>query len=322
MIGLHTLLLQRARKAEHGGGSALGPARSIELHGQSVSYHQRGSGPTLVLVHGITSSAMTWERVIAELAEHYTVIAPDLLGHGTSAKPRGDYSLGAYASGIRDLLVALGHERATLLGHSLGGGIALQFAYQFPERLERLVLVSSGGLGREVHFMLRAATLPGADYVLPVLSSPPLRGGVTATVKALATVGIRPSADGVGIGQGFASLGAVDARRAFLHTARSIIEPSGQRVSATDRLYLAAWLPTLIVWGARDRMIPVAHAYAAAKAMPASRLEVFPSAGHFPFNDEPEQFADVVHDFIATTEAPSFDERRLQRLLRTSRGRG
>ena len=316
MLGLDHLLLQRSRDVGQSGGPALGAPRSIELHGQPVSYHQRGNGPTLVLVHGITSSAQTWGRVIGLLAEHHTVIAPDLLGHGESAKPRGDYSLGAYASGIRDLLVALGHERATVLGHSLGGGIALQFAYQFPERVERLVLVSSGGLGRDVSVMLRAATLPGAEYVLPLLSSSAARNVVSASVKVLKALGIRPNPDGVGIGQAFSSLGAVDARRAFLHTARSIIEPSGQRVSAADRLYLAAWLPTLIVWGARDRMIPVKHAHTAAEAIPSSRLEVFPSAGHFPFNDDPERFAEVVSDFIATTEAPAFDEHRLRRLLR------
>jgi pimeloyl-ACP methyl ester carboxylesterase len=157
--------------------------------------------------------------VLARLAEHHTVIAPDLLGHGQSGKPRGGYSLGAYASGIRDLLLALGYERATILGHSLGGGIALQFAYQFPERLERLILVSSDGLGREVNVMLRAATLPGAEYVLPVLASPALRSAVSAAISVLGRAGIRASPDGAGIGAGFASLEAVDARRAFLHTA-------------------------------------------------------------------------------------------------------
>jgi pimeloyl-ACP methyl ester carboxylesterase len=315
VLGLDHLLLQRSGTAGSSQATTLGPPRTIQLHGQPVSYYQEGQGPVLVLLHGISSSSQTWGRVIERLAEQHTVIAPDLLGHGASAKPRGDYSLGAYASGIRDLLVALGHERVTVLGHSLGGGIALQFAYQFPERMERLVLVSSGGLGRDVSVMLRAATLPGAEYVLPVLSSSAARTAVSASMKVLGAVGIRPSHDGVGIGQGFASLGAGDARRAFLHTARSIIEPSGQRVSAADRLYLAAWVPTLIVWGARDRMIPVKHAYAAAEAIPSSRLEVFPTAGHFPFNDDPERFAQVVGDFLATTEAPAFDEHRLQRLL-------
>src|SRR4051795_12115349 len=148
---------------------------TIELHGQPVSYHRVGEGPLLVLVHGITSSSTTWERVIPLLAERHTVIAPDLLGHGRSAKPRGDYSLGAYASGLRDLLVALPEPPATVVGHSLGGGIAMQLAYQFPERVERLALVGSGGLGREVNIMLRAATLPGSEYVLPLLCAPALR---------------------------------------------------------------------------------------------------------------------------------------------------
>ncbi|MDA0183656.1 alpha/beta fold hydrolase [Solirubrobacter phytolaccae] len=307
------MLLHRARGADE---PLFEPSRTIELHGQTVSYVEAGSGPVLVLLHGITSSSRTWGAVLPLLAEQHTVIAPDLLGHGASGKPRGDYSLGAYASSIRDLLIALGHERATVLGHSLGGGVALQFAYQFPERLERLILVSSGGLGREVSILLRAATLPGAEYVLPVISGRPVREATTTALRALGKLGIRPNADGVGIGEGFGSLGDVEARRAFLHTARSIIEPSGQRVSAADRLYLAAWLPTLIVWGERDRMIPVAHGRAAAAAMPESRLEVFEEAGHFPFNDDPGRFASVVSDFMATTEAPPFDAERLRELLR------
>jgi len=136
--------------------------REITLHGHRVSYRTAGSGPLLVLIHGIAGSSATWEEVLPALAEHYTVVAPDLLGHGLSAKPRTDYSLGAYASGIRDLLGVLGYERGTIVGHSLGGGVAMQFAYQFPERCERMVLVSSGGLGHELHLLLRAVALPGA----------------------------------------------------------------------------------------------------------------------------------------------------------------
>src|SRR4029453_7765057 len=136
--------------------------RWTKVHGHDVAYRQAGEGPLLVMIHGIAGSSGTWGPVMPLLAERYTVIAPDLLGHGESAKPRGDYSLGAYASGVRDLLAVLGHERVTVVGHSLGGGIAMQFAYQFPERVERLVLVSSGGLGREVHLLLRAAALPGS----------------------------------------------------------------------------------------------------------------------------------------------------------------
>src|SRR6266545_6244135 len=150
--------------------------KEIELHGHRVAYRCAGEGPVIVLVHGITSTSSTWERVLPALAKRFTVLAPDLLGHGGSAKPRGDYSLGAYASGVRDLLIALGHERATFVGHSLGGGVAMQLAYQFPEHCEHLVLVASGGLGREITVLLRAASLPGSELVLPLLVNEQLVG--------------------------------------------------------------------------------------------------------------------------------------------------
>ena len=287
----------------------------IELHGHPVTYLCAGEGPTLVLIHGITSSSQTWRAVLPGLAEHYTVIAPDLLGHGRSAKPRGDYSLGAYASGIRDLLLALGHPSATVVGHSLGGGIAMQMAYQFPERVQRLALVSSGGLGREVNLLLRAATLPGSEYVLPLLCRVGLHQAAGMVAGVLGRVGWKSSADVQGMAEGFTSLGEDGARRAFLHTARSIIEPSGQRVSAIDRLYLAEHLPTLILWGERDPMIPVAHGRAAQTVMPHSRLEIFEQAGHFPFNDEPQRFVSVLRDFIETTEPADFDEEHVRDLL-------
>jgi pimeloyl-ACP methyl ester carboxylesterase len=289
---------------------------TIDLHGHAVTYRRVGSGPTLLLIHGITSSSRTWDAVIPTLARHYDVIAPDLLGHGTSAKPRGDYSLGAYASGIRDLLAALDLPSATVVGHSLGGGVAMQFAYQYPERVERLVLVDSGGLGREVNVILRAATLPGAEYVLPLLCAPFIRDAASAVGGLLDRIGFHPSADLKGVSEGFASLGADDARRAFLHTARAVMEPSGQRVDARDRLYLAAEVPSLIVWGEDDAMIPVAHGRAAHALMPNSRLDVFEGAGHFPFNDDPARFARLLHDFIASTEPADLDDDRVRRLLR------
>jgi pimeloyl-ACP methyl ester carboxylesterase len=288
---------------------------TIELHGQPVSYQRVGEGPLLVLVHGITSSSNTWERVIPLLAERHTVIAPDLLGHGRSAKPRGDYSLGAYASGLRDLLVALGEPPATVVGHSMGGGIAMQLAYQFPERVERLALVGSGGLGTEVHLLLRAATVPGAEYLVPLLLRRELRGAVGGLAAGLRRLGWHPSPDLEGMASGLASLVDDGARRAFVHTARSIMDFSGQRVSAEDRLYLAEGVPTLIVWGARDPMIPVAHGRRAHAAMPGSRLEVFEHAGHFPFNDDPVRFARVLARFVAETDAARLDERQMRELL-------
>jgi pimeloyl-ACP methyl ester carboxylesterase len=292
----------------------------VALHGQTVTYHRAGRGPLVLLVHGITSSSRTWREVIPRLWDDHELLAPDLLGHGTSAKPRGDYSLGAYASGIRDLLLALDLPRATVVGHSLGGGIAMQFAYQFPELVERLVLVDSGGLGREVSLLLRAATLPGAEVVVPLLASRTSRVAGRLAGGLLSGLGRqRSSADVQGLAEGFASLRDASARRAFLHTARSVIDTRGQRVDARDRLYLSAELPTLLVWGAEDPIIPLAHGERAHELMPGSRLEVFPDAGHFPFNDDPDQFAEVLRDFIATTEPVALDSERVRRLMQDAR---
>jgi pimeloyl-ACP methyl ester carboxylesterase len=276
--------------------------KEIELHGHRVSYRSGGSGPALLLLHGVANSSATWESVAPGLAEHFTLIAPDLLGHGESATPRGDYSLGAHASGARDVLTALGLERATVVGHSLGGGIAMQFAYQFPERSERLVLVSSGGLGREVHLLLRAAALPGADYVLPALTSAGLLRVGRGVGGLLRRLRLAPGGDLEVLAQGFASLDNAGSRQAFLHTVRSVIEPSGQRVSAHDRLDLAGLLPSLIVWGEKDSIIPVEHGEAAHAAMPGSRFEVFPGAGHMPHDTDPERFASLLIEFCSTTE--------------------
>ena len=275
----------------------------LSLHGHRISYRTGGRGPALLLLHGITNSSETWEGVAPWLVKRFRLIAPDLLGHGESATPRGDYSLGAHASGARDVLTALGIERATVVGHSLGGGIAMQFAYQFPERCERLVLVSSGGLGRDVHLLLRAASLPGADYVLPALTSAGLLGVGRGVGGVLRRLRLSPGEDVEVLARGFASLDNSGSRQAFLHTIRSVIEPGGQRVSAQNRLSLAALLPTLIVWGERDSIIPVKHGAAAHEAMPGSRFEVFPGAGHMPHDANPERFAALLTEFCAATDS-------------------
>jgi pimeloyl-ACP methyl ester carboxylesterase len=293
--------------------------QELTLHGHRIAYRAAGHGPVLVLVHGITSTSATWEAVMPTLAKRFTVIAPDLLGHGGSAKPRGDYSLGAYASGVRDLLLALGHERATFVGHSLGGGVAMQLAYQFPERCERLVLVSSGGLGREVSILLRAATLPGAEIVLPLLVNHYVLDAGRAVGTLLERIGLRAGTDIAQMAHGHASLADRDARAAFVHTLRTIVDAGGQRVNASDRLYLAEQLPFLIVWGERDSVIPVAHGRAAHQLVPSSRLEVFERAGHFPQLDEPARFLHVLEDFVDGTEAAAVAPDEWQARLRSGR---
>jgi pimeloyl-ACP methyl ester carboxylesterase len=288
------------------------------IHGHRVAYRMAGSGPPVILIHGITSSSENWKTVGPMLAEHYTVLAPDLVGHGQSAKPRGDYSMGAFASGVRDLIVALDLDPATVLGHSLGGGVAMQFAYQFPERAVRLALIDSGGLGATVHGLLRAATLPGSELVLPFLAGSRVLKTGEAVGRLLSRVGVRVGTDAAEMARGHASLSDREARLAFVHTLRASIDPRGQRVRATDRLYLAEELPLLILWGARDRIIPVGHGRRAHEMVPGSRLEVFESAGHFPHLDEPERFVSTVRDWIETTEPGTPDYNRFSAAIKAT----
>jgi pimeloyl-ACP methyl ester carboxylesterase len=290
---------------------------SLPVHGHEVRYATAGStGPVVVLLHGIASRSAQWQQVMEVLGERCRVVAPDLLGHGESAKPRGDYSLGAHASGVRDLLAALGHDRVTLVGHSLGGGVAMQFAYQFPERVERLALVSSGGLGPEVSAFLRAATLPGSEVVLPVVASRPVRSAGAAVGRALARVGVTVPAGLAESLVGFASLGDRATREAFVHTARSVLDVRGQRVDARDRLYLAADLPLLVVWGRKDAIIPAAHGVALAASVPSARFELFESSGHFPHLTEPTRLGRLLLDWLATTDAAQLDTTTLTARLR------
>jgi pimeloyl-ACP methyl ester carboxylesterase len=279
----------------------------ITLHGNRVTYRTGGDGPLLVLIHGITSSSASWEPVLPLLAEHYTIIAPDLLGHGQSDKPAGDYSLGSHACLVRDLMLTLGHRSGTIAGHSLGGGIAMQLGYQFPELMDRLVLVSSGGLGREVSLFLRAVTLPGSELVLPLLASQPVLNAGAAVARAGARLGLQAGADLGQIALGIASLNDIGARRAFVHTARSVIDPGGQRVDARDRLYLAEAVPSLLVWGERDPIIPAVHGVRAQKLMPGSTLELFEGSGHFPHLEDPARFATLLREFTSSTEPANVD---------------
>jgi pimeloyl-ACP methyl ester carboxylesterase len=293
--------------------------QEITLHGHRVAFRMAGSGPPIILIHGITSSSATWDVVGPMLAERHTVLAPDLVGHGQSAKPRGDYSMGAFASGIRDLAVALDVGPATIVGHSLGGGVAMQFAYQFPERSMRLALVSSGGLGRRVHSLLRAATLPGSEIVLPLLAGQRLLGAGRGLGRVLDRIGIQLGTDVLEMARGHASLADPESRSAFVHALRASVDPSGQRVRATDRLYLATQLPLVIIWGRRDHVIPLDHGRHAHELVPGSRLTVFESAGHFPHLDEPERFVRTLREWIETTEPATTDEASLRELLLAAR---
>jgi pimeloyl-ACP methyl ester carboxylesterase len=283
-------------------------AWQMQLHGHRVIYHMIGSGPPVVLIHGMVNSSRHWREVALRLAERHTVIAPDLIGHGDSATPRGDYSLGAHAASIRDLLAVLGVERATIVGHSLGGGVAMQFFYQFPQRTERLVLVSSGGLGHEVSPLLRSATLPGVSVLLSLAAHPRLLSGLRHAGNRMRASGARQGVYLQAIARALRPLEQPGARKAFLHTLSAVIDVHGQRVSATDRLYLLAGMPTLIVWGERDHTIPLAHGLAAHHAAPGSHFETLPTAAHFPHLEDPAGLAAILGGFLAATEPARIED--------------
>lgn len=289
---------------------------TLAVRGGTISYRRAGEGPVVVLIHGLASYSGTWDQVVPLLAEHVTVIAPDLPGHGGSTNAGGDYSLGAHATSIRDLMSGLDIPRATFVGHSFGGGVAMQAAYQFPERCERLVLVDSGGLGREVALGLRALSLPGAELALAIGCAPQVYAAGRKIGDWLEKVGVRPTESARQLGHSYASLAPGVARTTLVRTLRSVIDARGQSVSAAARLALAVDIPTLIVWGSNDRIIPVAHAYDTHLAIYGSALEIFPKAGHFPHAQDPERFAEILCAFIASREGAVFSEERLRELFR------
>ncbi len=288
------------------------------IHGYRRAYRIAGSGPVVVLIHGIGDNSTTWEPIMTRLAADHTVIAPDLLGHGFSDKPRADYSVAAFANGVRDLLWVLGHERVTVVGHSLGGGVAMQFCYQFPRMASRLVLVSAGGVMRDVSPVLRLATLPGVGPALALLRLP---GAMTALDSAARTLAATPTLPGpaaplspnrhlvdrADLMRIMRDLSQRDARAAFGRTLRSVVDWRGQHVSMLDRSYLTAQIPVLIAWGTEDTVIPYRHAEIANAAIPGSVLATFEGSGHFPFHDEPARFAALLADFLATTNPGTFD---------------
>lgn len=276
--------------------------RQLDLHGDHVAYRDEGHGPVLLLIHGMAGSSETWRGVLPALAKNHRVIAPDLPGHGQSAKPRGDYSLGAFAASLRDLLRALDVEKVTVVGQSLGGGVAMQFTYQHPEYCERLILIGSGGLGPDVNWTLRLLSAPGAELVLPIIAPKPVLDAGNKIRSWLSSAGVHsPRADEAW--RSYSSLADRETRQAFLRTLRSVVDYRGQAVSAMNRLYLNSAMPTLLIWGDSDKIIPVAHGHAAHEAIPGSRLEVLPGIGHYPHAEAPGAVVEIIDDFLGVEPA-------------------
>ncbi len=294
------------------------PVQYVTIHGHRRAYVKAGSGPVVLLLHGLGCDHTTWEPVIDSLARRYTVIAPDLLGHGRSDKPRADYSVGGYANGMRDLLTVLGIDKVTVIGHSFGGGVAMQFAYQFPERTERMLLVSSGGLGPEVSPAIRAITSPGFHQVMALLTLPGVRHVGKAGLKALSRTSWKQTRDLDEVAEIYDSFKDPNARHAIRHVVRAVVDWRGQIVTMSDRAYLTDAMPMCVVWGRDDSVIPVRHASNAARLAPKARVEVIPNAGHFPHKDHPHRFAKIVHEFIRTTQPAQYSRARWRSLLRAT----
>jgi EmrB/QacA subfamily drug resistance transporter len=277
----------------------------VELHGHRLVYRTAGEGPPILLVHGLLDSSRTWRKLAPALALGHRVIAPDLLGHGGSDGPSGvDYSLGGHAGILRDLLDALGVERVTILGHSLGGGIAMTFAYHYPERVERLALISTGGLGRGVSPVLRAATLPGAGAAMRTVGARPVVAGGRMLASALALVRLRrPARVTLELVRTLDRLGDSGRRGAFLNTVRAVIDGRGQKVSALDRLALVSSIPVLVVWGTHDRVIPAAHAEFVRDALPHAEIVLMDGIGHTPHLSQPAYVGERLGAWMRDTPA-------------------
>ncbi len=288
----------------------------ITIHGHERAYLKAGEGPVLLLLHGLGCDHTTWLPVFEDLAKHYTVIAPDLLGHGSSAKPRADYSVGGYANGMRDLLTMLNVDKVTVVGHSFGGGIAMQFAYQFPERTERMILVAPGGLGPDVSPVVRAITLPGFHQAMGVATLPGVRHAGKAALRALSRTGVSAARDLAEVAEIYDSFKDPRARAAIRHVVRAVVDMKGQIVTMVDRAYLTQAMPMLVVWGLEDVVIPAKHAENAARIAPGAVVEVLPNSGHFPHKDHPERFVKIVQTFVRATQPAAYHRGRWRQLLR------
>jgi pimeloyl-ACP methyl ester carboxylesterase len=285
-----------------GNHTSMDELKFLELHGDRVAYRDEGEGEALLLIHGMAGSSDTWRAVLPRLAKKYRVVAPDLLGHGQSAKPRGDYSLGAFAVWLRDFLDELGISQATVVGQSLGGGVAMQFVYQHPDYCQRLVLIASGGLGPDVGLILRMLSAPGAEFVLPVIAPQPVLRAGNKVRSWFRSAGIH-SPRGAEMWTAYSSLSDRQTRQSFLKTLRSVVDYRGQAVSALNRLKVVHDMPVMAIWGDRDGIIPVGHAYAAHEMRQDTRLEILPGIGHFPQVEAPIEVVDLLDDFISTTAA-------------------
>ncbi|TWS25065.1 alpha/beta hydrolase [Tsukamurella sputi] len=290
------------------------------IHGHRRAYRIGGSGPAVLLLHGIGDNSLVWDPVMARLTDRFTVIAPDLLGHGLSDRPRADYSVAAFANGVRDLLCYLGIDHVSLVGHSLGGGVAGQFAYQYPEMVDRVAFVAPGGVDHHVAPLLRLLSLPLAEQLVALTALPGAKEFLATALLAAAAVPNPVRSDAVQLRRALDRMPNTASPHAFTRTLRSVVDLRGQVVTMRDRCYLTAEVPTLIAWGADDSIIPAAHAEVLREALPAARVEIFDGVGHFPMTEAPDRFLALLTDFLTSTAPARLARTHLRDGLRTAAG--
>jgi pimeloyl-ACP methyl ester carboxylesterase len=260
-----------------------------------------GAGDPVLLVHGVGADQTTWERIPLELqAAGRSVITIDLLGHGHSGAGGTDFGLPAHAALVRDLLDHLAIARVHLVGHSVGGGVSMQFAAESPERVSSLTLISSGGLGREVSPSLRAALLPGTASSIGIMTHPTVTRPMRQIIRFLDRRGISSRDFSERTVDALERLQDDGRRTAFLGTLRGVVGLSGQRLSVLDHLEVLDPKRLLVIWGDSDPMVPVDHGRRLHALLPGSRLVVIPGAGHEPYIDEPQL---IVSEVLAHTAA-------------------
>lgn len=269
----------------------------VTVDGIRTHYITAGEGRPVVLVQGLgTSVAASWHHILGPLAQHLRVVALDLPGNGDSDRPDVDYSANFAARFLARFLDAIGLERASFLGASAGGLLSLLVALREPERVERLVLLNSAGLGREVGLPLRLLTLP---VLGEVLAAPP-RWLLRLTLGRIYAAGRSLSQELV---EEFYRVRQLPgSRRAVLRALRGALTFQGLR---EDHILLSRLpqlrKPTLILWGDRDPLLPVSQAYAAARLIPDCRLHVFPECGHDPASEVPQDVICLVREFLCHT---------------------
>lgn len=284
------------------------PATGLSRHvvtasGHQMSYVTGGSGPPMVLLHGLGANSFTWRYVLPTLMQHYTIFAPDMFGCGDSDKANVDFSLHAMAGYVNGFMEAVGLDRAIFVGHSLGGGLTMQYCHEYPGHAERIVLVSSGGLGTDLHWLLRISTLPGANGIIGAMADPRTRLpqlSRTMEQRRLHRLDQEFDPDTQTMLDRFQSY---ETRQAFLSMLRHVGGLKGQRLSALAHLGELT-VPVLLIWGARDSTIPVSHGRHALSFIPFAHLEVLPNCYHRPQIEAPRRFNELILDFLRAETWP------------------